>query len=100
MTNGARARLAEGNSRRTLATRTIGELGAAHASADAKGGYPMHWTTPRIVEIKMDAEIGSYQEDGDDGTAPKARHRERQQRSLRREPGRVLPSSLACRTPA
>jgi hypothetical protein len=25
----------------------------------------MHWTTPSFSEIKMDAEIGSYQEDGD-----------------------------------
>jgi hypothetical protein len=26
---------------------------------------PMEWTTPRYDEIKMDAEIGSYQEDGE-----------------------------------
>lgn len=25
----------------------------------------MNWTTPNYVEIKMDAEIGSYQEDGE-----------------------------------
>jgi hypothetical protein len=25
----------------------------------------MEWTTPDFVEIKMDAEISSYQEDGD-----------------------------------
>jgi hypothetical protein len=25
----------------------------------------MNWTTPSFEEIKMDAEIGSYQEDGD-----------------------------------
>ena len=25
--------------------------------------FPMSWTTPSFVEIKMDAEIGSYQED-------------------------------------
>jgi hypothetical protein len=25
----------------------------------------MNWTTPTWEEIKMDAEIGSYQEDGD-----------------------------------
>ncbi|WP_394830313.1 hypothetical protein LVJ94_27775 [Pendulispora rubella] len=25
----------------------------------------MHWTTPSLVEIKMDAEISSYQEDFD-----------------------------------
>jgi hypothetical protein len=25
----------------------------------------MSWTAPRFVEIKMDAEIGSYQEDSD-----------------------------------
>jgi len=26
---------------------------------------PMEWTTPSYEEIKMDAEIGSYQEDGE-----------------------------------
>jgi hypothetical protein len=26
----------------------------------------MDWTTPGYDEIKMDAEIGSYQQDGDD----------------------------------
>lgn len=26
----------------------------------------MEWTTPEYAEIKMDAEIGSYQEDGRD----------------------------------
>jgi hypothetical protein len=26
---------------------------------------PMDWTTPSYDEIKMDAEIGSYQEDGE-----------------------------------
>ena len=26
---------------------------------------PMEWTTPAYAEIKMDAEIGSYQEDGE-----------------------------------
>ena len=26
---------------------------------------PMRWTTPAYDEIKMDAEIGSYQEDGE-----------------------------------
>ena len=25
----------------------------------------MNWTSPTFEEIKMDAEIGSYQEDGD-----------------------------------
>lgn len=25
----------------------------------------MEWTTPKYVEIKMDAEIGSYQEDSE-----------------------------------
>ena len=25
----------------------------------------MEWTTPALSEVKMDAEIGSYQEDGD-----------------------------------
>jgi hypothetical protein len=29
---------------------------------------PMEWTTPEYAEIKMDAEIGSYQED--DGRDP------------------------------
>jgi hypothetical protein len=27
---------------------------------------PMDWTAPSYEEIKMDAEIGSYQEDGGD----------------------------------
>jgi hypothetical protein len=27
----------------------------------------MEWTTPKYVEIKMDAEIGSYQEDNEPG---------------------------------
>jgi hypothetical protein len=26
---------------------------------------PMEWTTPSYEELKMDAEIGSYQEDGE-----------------------------------
>jgi hypothetical protein len=26
---------------------------------------PMDWTTPSYEELKMDAEIGSYQEDGE-----------------------------------
>jgi hypothetical protein len=26
---------------------------------------PMSWTTPAYEELKMDAEIGSYQEDGE-----------------------------------
>jgi hypothetical protein len=26
---------------------------------------PMEWTTPSYDELKMDAEIGSYQEDGE-----------------------------------
>jgi hypothetical protein len=26
---------------------------------------PMNWTTPAYEELKMDAEIGSYQEDGE-----------------------------------
>jgi hypothetical protein len=25
----------------------------------------MQWTAPKVFEIKMDAEIGSYQEDGE-----------------------------------
>jgi hypothetical protein len=29
----------------------------------------MEWTTPTFVEIKMDAEIGSYQQD-DEPTSP------------------------------
>ena len=38
------------------------------ASAIARTGVPSHhgpmaWTTPSYEEIKMDAEIGSYQED-------------------------------------
>jgi hypothetical protein len=27
----------------------------------------MEWTSPTYAEIKMDAEIGSYQEDGEPG---------------------------------
>ena len=27
----------------------------------------MEWTAPKYAEIKMDAEIGSYQEDGEPG---------------------------------
>ena len=30
----------------------------------------MSWTTPEAVEIKMDAEIGSYQADDEDRDAP------------------------------
>jgi hypothetical protein len=30
-----------------------------------KGVSAMNWTTPTFEEIKMDAEIGSYQEDGE-----------------------------------
>lgn len=30
----------------------------------------MDWTTPQLDEIKMDAEIGSYQEDGDGERTP------------------------------
>ena len=30
----------------------------------------MTWETPRIVEVKMDAEIGSYQEDYRDDERP------------------------------
>lgn len=33
----------------------------------ATGGDPMTWETPAFVEIKMDAEINSYQEDEFDG---------------------------------
>ncbi len=37
----------------------------------------MTWTTPTIEEVKMDAEIGSYQEDTDPAReAPFARHHE------------------------
>jgi hypothetical protein len=31
----------------------------------AQGVSGMNWTTPTFEEIKMDAEIGSYQEDGE-----------------------------------
>jgi hypothetical protein len=31
---------------------------------------PMDWTTPSYDEIKMDAEIGSYQQDGDGENVP------------------------------
>jgi hypothetical protein len=30
----------------------------------------MSWTTPEAVEIKMDAEIGSYQADDEERDAP------------------------------
>jgi hypothetical protein len=30
----------------------------------------MDWTTPEMVEIKMDAEIGSYQADDDPAREP------------------------------
>jgi hypothetical protein len=30
----------------------------------------MEWTSPSVAEIKMDAEIGSYQEDQDYGRDP------------------------------
>ncbi len=31
--------------------------------AVAEGGINMNWETPSLVEIKMDAEINSYQDD-------------------------------------
>ncbi len=37
----------------------------------------MDWTTPSYDEIKMDAEIGSYQQDGDDDV-PIVRERKRE----------------------
>jgi len=30
----------------------------------------MKWETPTFIEINMDAEIGSYQEDNSDSTEP------------------------------
>lgn len=36
----------------------------------------MDWTTPSYDEIKMDAEIGSYQQDGGDDNVPVVRARE------------------------
>ncbi len=30
----------------------------------------MNWTTPTYEEVKMDAEIGSYQQDGDGENVP------------------------------
>jgi len=30
----------------------------------------MNWTAPAYVEVKMDAEIGSYQEDGGEDREP------------------------------
>jgi hypothetical protein len=36
----------------------------------------MDWTTPSYDEIKMDAEIGSYQQDGDHDNVPIVRERE------------------------
>jgi len=38
----------------------------------------MDWTTPSYAEIKMDAEIGSYQQDGDDNVPPIVSFRERE----------------------
>jgi len=38
----------------------------------------MDWTTPSYAEIKMDAEIGSYQQDGDDNV-PIVRERKREE---------------------
>jgi hypothetical protein len=35
------------------------------ANGLVKGVRAMNWTTPTFEEIKMDAEIGSYQEDGE-----------------------------------
>jgi hypothetical protein len=32
-----------------------------------RGEWTMEWTSPTYAEIKMDAEIGSYQEDGEPG---------------------------------
>jgi hypothetical protein len=36
-----------------------------HARRRANQEQTMNWTSPTFEEIKMDAEIGSYQEDGD-----------------------------------
>lgn len=35
-----------------------------HAASIARMIGTMNWTTPAYEELKMDAEIGSYQEDG------------------------------------
>ena len=39
----------------------------------------MDWTTPSYDEIKMDAEIGSYQQDGDDNVPPFVSVRDREE---------------------
>jgi hypothetical protein len=36
-----------------------------HIPTALAGRCAMEWTAPKFVEIKMDAEIGSYQEDGE-----------------------------------
>lgn len=41
-----------------------------------EGGFIMHWEAPSFVEIKMDAEIGSYQDDFRDGPDAKEPSRE------------------------
>ena len=42
-----------------------GVLGRLRARPIARIMERMNWTTPQVDEIKMDAEIGSYQEDGE-----------------------------------
>jgi coenzyme PQQ precursor peptide PqqA len=39
---------------------------SAYVFASNWGGEQMTWETPTFVEVKMDAEINSYQEDSDD----------------------------------
>jgi coenzyme PQQ precursor peptide PqqA len=39
---------------------------SAHAASNLWGVSEMTWETPTFVEVKMDAEINSYQEDFDD----------------------------------
>lgn len=39
---------------------------ALHAASIARIMKTMNWTTPAYEELKMDAEIGSYQEDGEE----------------------------------
>ena len=38
---------------------------APRSSIPAGGGITMTWETPAFVEVKMDAEINSYQDDFD-----------------------------------
>ncbi len=64
---------------RACATRaqvpTRSSVGSSPSRPIARAEVPEHhdamaWTTPSYDEIKMDAEIGSYQQDGDGDNVP------------------------------